>query len=119
MAYSELIGGTWEEVSVVTVTGLLGIYGLMAAMSGFLRRRLPLPERLVVALGGVLLIYPEWITNLVGAVLLALVYGWQRIRPGVPPAAAAPSADPAPSGSAEPLPAADTAEARKPTEARE
>jgi TRAP transporter 4TM/12TM fusion protein len=119
MAYSELIGGTWQEVSVVTVTGLLGIYGLMAAMSGFLRRRLPLPERLVVALGGALLIYPGWITNLVGAVLLALVYGWQRIRPGVPPAAAAPSADPAPSGSAEPLPVADTAEARKPTEARE
>jgi TRAP transporter 4TM/12TM fusion protein len=81
MAYSPLITGTLVEQLIVGGTGLIGIYGLSAGMAGWFRRRTMLFERVLLLTGGVMLIWPGWLTNAGGAVLLAAIWLLQRATP--------------------------------------
>jgi TRAP-type uncharacterized transport system fused permease subunit len=81
MAYSPLITGTLVEQLVVGGTGLVGIYGLSAGMAGWFRRRTMLFERGLLLAGGVMLIWPGWVTNAAGAVVLVAMWLLQRATP--------------------------------------
>ena len=74
-----LIDTSAWQVALVVVTSLVGIFGVAAALNGFLFRRMkPLP-RIVIAAGGLLMMDPAPLTDLVGVVLLAAVALWQYI----------------------------------------
>ena len=77
-----LIDTSAWQVALVVVTSLVGIFGVAAALNGFLFRRMkPLP-RIVIAAGGLLMMDPAPLTDLVGVVLLAAVALWQYIGAG-------------------------------------
>jgi len=70
-----LLHAPWEVTAKVIVTSLLGLTSLSAAVNGWLLRRASWPERLALALCGLLLIYPATALDLAaaggfGAVLL-------------------------------------------------
>jgi TRAP transporter 4TM/12TM fusion protein len=67
-----LIGG-WAAIALATVTATLGIVGLAVAIEGHLWRPLPWVDRAVTLAGAVLLIYPGWRTDMIGAICLAIV----------------------------------------------
>ena len=74
-----LIDTSAWQVALVVVTSLVGIFGVAAALNGFLFRGMkPLP-RIVIAAGGLLMMDPAPLTDLVGAVLLAAAVLWQYI----------------------------------------
>ena len=74
-----LIDTSAWQVALVVVTSLVGIFGVAAALNGFLFRGMkPLP-RIVIAAGGLLMMDPAPLTDLVGVVLLAAVALWQYI----------------------------------------
>jgi TRAP-type uncharacterized transport system fused permease subunit len=74
-----LIDTSAWQVALVVVTSLVGIFGVAAALNGFLFRRMkPLP-RIVIAAGGLLMMDPAPLTDLVGVVLLDAVALWQYI----------------------------------------
>ena len=66
------------EVIQMIITALLGIFSLAAALNGFLSRKIPALLRVVMAIGGVVLMYPTIFTDLIGIVILAFVYVWQK-----------------------------------------
>ena len=66
------------EVIQIIITALLGIFSLAAALNGFLSRKIPALLRVVMAIGGVVLMYPTIFTDLIGIVILAFVYVWQK-----------------------------------------
>ena len=56
---------------------MLGIFGVAAALNGFLFRRIAAPGRILLAAGGLLMMDPKPITDVIGVVLLAGVFAWQ------------------------------------------
>jgi TRAP transporter 4TM/12TM fusion protein len=85
MAYSPLITGDLADMLRVGGTGLIGIYGFAAGMSGYLRRRTRWFEQIALFGGGIALIWPGWVTNLAGAVVLVAVWLLQRATPDAAP----------------------------------
>lgn len=82
MAYSPLVTGPWQDAIPSVITGVIGIYILSAAFSGYLRRRTTIVERLLLLVGGIMLIVPEMLSNGLGVAILVLVYVLQRVLPG-------------------------------------
>ena len=78
------INTTAVQVVQIVVTSLLGIFGVAAAMNGYLFRKMHWIIRVVACAGGLLMMDPNLITDIVGIAILALVVVWQlfgnRIR---------------------------------------
>ncbi|MBR0026883.1 MAG: TRAP transporter fused permease subunit, partial [Clostridia bacterium] len=61
------------EVILICITSFVGIFGISAAMEGFFLQRMPWYQRILCLAGGLLLIYPGLVTDVIGLVLFALV----------------------------------------------
>ena len=68
-----LIDTTAAQVALVVVSSIIGIFGVAAGLNGFLFRPLGALGRVVLAAGGLLMMDPNPVTDLVGIVLLAAV----------------------------------------------
>ena len=68
-----LIDTTVGQVILICVTSLVGIFGVSAALEGYLYRPIPWYLRLVSAAGGLLLIYPGFVTDAAGMLLVGAV----------------------------------------------
>ena len=62
------------EVIWNTVVAIVGSVAFGSAMAGFMRRRLFIPERLMLAIGACLVIWPGLLTDTIGFVVIALVF---------------------------------------------
>lgn len=71
-------GHFWNTIGG-TIFGLLSVTAFAAAFANFLMIKLNLVQRLALLAAGVLMIFPGYITDIIGAVLLAGVYVWQFI----------------------------------------
>ena len=84
-----LINTTWYEVVLITVTSIIGMYGVCFGLSGFSsyeqkggRKAFGILLRIVAITGGLLLIYPGYVTDIIGVLLVGGILAWQKI--GVP-----------------------------------
>ena len=68
-----LIDTTAAEVILICVTSLVGIFGVSAALEGYLYRPIPWHLRLASAVGGLLLIYPGVVTDAAGVLMVGFV----------------------------------------------
>ncbi len=73
------IDTTAPEVILICITSLVGIFGVSAALEGFLMRHMSWWQRVLSAVGGLLLIYPGIVTDTVGLVLVGTVVAIQVI----------------------------------------
>ncbi|MBR5540024.1 MAG: DUF3394 domain-containing protein, partial [Clostridia bacterium] len=73
------IDTTVWEVVLICVTSLVGIFAVSAALEGYFLQRMKWYERIVSAVGGLLLIYPGIITDLIGVGLVACVLVFELI----------------------------------------
>lgn len=69
-----LLVGSWGQILLVCVTAFMGVFGLAYAAQNYLGGKLPLHLRIPLLVGSLILIYPGWITDLVGLGLLAMVF---------------------------------------------
>ena len=84
-----LINTTWYEVALITVTSIVGMYGVTYGLSGFSTyerhgsmKTLGIVLRIAAIVGGLLMIYPGYVTDIIGMLLVGGVLAWQKI--GVP-----------------------------------
>ena len=75
-----LVDTTPAEVIWISVTSLVGMFGLGMGLEGFLRCRLSVVERLLAAAGGLCLIYPGALTDVIGVCAVAAVILFQYLR---------------------------------------
>lgn len=75
-----LIETTWYEATWIFVTASVGMYGLAAAMQGYLVTEARWYERVVLFVSAICLVKPGIYTDIVGFIGLALVYALQRRR---------------------------------------
>ena len=86
-----LVDTTVGEVILISVTSLIGIFGVSAALEGYVFCKMPWYLRVASAVGGLMLIYPGLATDTVGLVLVGVVMFLQYManrRPGTVPAGA-------------------------------
>ena len=68
------------EVIAIVITSLVGMFALSMALEGYFRGPLQALLRIVVAAGGLMLIYPGTVTDLVGLVLVGVVIALQILK---------------------------------------
>ena len=71
------IDTTVPEVILICITSVIGIFSVSASLEGYLLTNLPWPLRILAAVGGLLLVYPGLVTDLVGLILVAVVVATQ------------------------------------------
>ena len=81
-----LINTTWYEVALITITSIIGMYGVTFGLSGFSayeshggNRTIGIFLRIISIVGGLLLIYPGVLTDVIGVVLVGGVLAWRRM----------------------------------------
>lgn len=68
------------EVILICVTSVIGIFGVSASLEGYCLCSMQWYERIVSAIGGLLLIYPGIVTDAIGLALVAAVVAVQLIK---------------------------------------
>ena len=74
----ENISGWWE-VAQICVSALLGIFAIAASLNGHLYKKVHWALRIVLAVGGLGMMIPGTLTDVVGLVLVAAVIAYQKI----------------------------------------
>ena len=67
------IDTTAGEVILICITSFVGIFSVSAALEGYILCEMPWYQRVVIAIGGLLLIYPGIATDLIGLALVGVV----------------------------------------------
>ena len=68
-AYTPFLSGNWSDAVPIFLFALVGVYGLAAAMQGWMEARLNIALRIVAAIAGLACLWPAgMIVNLIGAV---------------------------------------------------
>ena len=76
------INTTIQEVVMITITSIIGIFGVAAGLSGFVFRNMKWWERILCIVGGLTLLVPGSLTDLIGLVLVGAVcvLGYQAAK---------------------------------------
>lgn len=74
-----LINAMWYDVVLITLTALLGIFGVAAGLGGYIFRPMRWWERTLTIAGGLTLMIPGITTDIIGVVLVGLVCALQYL----------------------------------------
>ena len=74
----ENISGWWE-VAQICISALLGIFAIAASLNGFLYKKIHPVLRIVLAIGGLGMMIPGTLTDVVGLALVLAVIFYQRV----------------------------------------
>ncbi len=69
-----LIDTTVGQVILICATSLIGIFGVSAALEGYLKTHMAWYERIACCAGGLMLIFPGVTTDVIGVAMVALVF---------------------------------------------
>ena len=67
------IDTTALEVITICITSFIGIFSIAAALEGYLLHHMPAYQRIIIAAGGLMLIDPQLLTDVVGIVLVGIM----------------------------------------------
>ncbi len=70
--------GVFDVVSII-ITSFIGIYAVAAGMEGHMFTKLPWWQRILTLAGGLMLIVPELITDIVGVAIVAFIIVIQKL----------------------------------------
>jgi TRAP transporter 4TM/12TM fusion protein len=79
-SFKTLADANWGSIALVTFTAAVGILALCGAFQGWLFKKTPRYERLMLLVAGVLLVYPKTLFDAIGFVLVAMVLISQWFR---------------------------------------
>jgi TRAP transporter 4TM/12TM fusion protein len=75
-----LIDTTAVSVVQIFITSLIGVFGLSASLEGFLFVKMPAIVRVMLAVGGLMLINPTLMTDILGLLLIVGCCVWQTAQ---------------------------------------
>jgi TRAP transporter 4TM/12TM fusion protein len=79
-SFKTLAGADWGSIALVTFTAAVGILALAGSFQGWLFKRTPFWERLMLLVAGVLLVYPKTLFDVIGFGLVAVVLVLQWLQ---------------------------------------
>ena len=75
-----LIGAQWYDVLQISLTAIIGMLGIAAALEGYFTRHAHLLQRVLFLAGGLLLIEPGLMTDILGIVIILIPILWQTLE---------------------------------------
>ena len=75
-----LVDTTVAEVVMIAITSLIGMFGLGMALEGYYRGSIPWYLRILSAAGGLCLVYPGTVTDVIGIVVVGAIVVMQILR---------------------------------------
>ena len=69
----------WIQVVQISISAMLGIFGVAACLNGYMFKKIHWILRIVLLVGGLTLIIPGTVTDIVGLVLVAAAVAYQKI----------------------------------------
>ncbi len=75
----EGVSGVFEVILIV-VSALVGIFGVAASLEGYMLTKMNVLQRIMSAVGGLLLIIPGLVTDTAGIALVGTVVAWQILQ---------------------------------------
>ena len=67
----------WYDVIIISITALLGLFGIAAALNGYLYRKIPVILRIALVAGGLGMMVPGLASDLIGLAVVAAVVAFQ------------------------------------------
>lgn len=67
----------WYDVIIISITALLGLFGIAAALNGYLYRKIPVVLRIALVAGGLGMMIPGLASDLIGLAVVAAVVAFQ------------------------------------------
>ena len=68
----------WYDVIIISITALLGLFGIAAALNGYLYRKIPVILRIALVAGGLGMMIPGLASDLIGLAVVAAVVAFQH-----------------------------------------
>lgn len=75
-----LINTNAFEVTSIIITALIGMFGISAALEGYVFRKTLVIERILFGAAGLLLIFPETTTDIIGLVVITILVVFQFLQ---------------------------------------
>ena len=75
-----LVDGSFTQALFILITAFIGMLGISTGMEGFMLGRLKLYERLICIAGGITLIIPGAVTDVIGIALIAVIFIKQKLQ---------------------------------------
>jgi TRAP-type uncharacterized transport system fused permease subunit len=79
-SFKSLAGANWVSIALVTLTAAVGIVALAGGLQGWLLRKTAGPERAMLVVAGLMLVYPRAMFDYIGAGLVVAVIVMQALR---------------------------------------
>jgi TRAP transporter 4TM/12TM fusion protein len=79
-SFKNLAQADWGAVAVISVTAIIGIVALAGGLQGWLLRKTTQPERWMLIVAGLALVYPTTFSDVLGLVLVTVVVLLQKLR---------------------------------------
>ncbi|MCQ2430024.1 MAG: TRAP transporter permease [Clostridia bacterium] len=67
----------WLDLILLVLSSLLGLFSVAAALNGFLFKEIPIPLRVLLAAGGLCMMIPGWLTDVIGFAVALLIIVFQ------------------------------------------
>ncbi|MBQ3086793.1 MAG: TRAP transporter permease [Clostridia bacterium] len=74
-----LIDAHWYDIIRIALTSIIGIFALSAGMEGYMFVKCPWWQRILCLAGGLMMIIPDLLTDVIGIVIVALVIVIQKV----------------------------------------
>ena len=74
-----LVDGSLVSAIVITISAFIGMLGIATGMEGFMTTKLNIIQRIMCLLGGIFLIIPGSSTDLIGIILVIVVFAMQHM----------------------------------------
>ena len=70
------------DIAMITITAIIGIIALSSAIEGYFKTDLNPMYRIVLGVGALLMIIPEFYTDIIGVIVVAVMFGlnWMRSK---------------------------------------
>jgi TRAP transporter 4TM/12TM fusion protein len=81
-SFKTLADADWLSIGLVTLTAAIGIVALAGGLQGWLLRKTTVPERIMLIVAGLMLVYPRALFDYIGAALVVAVIVMQKLRGG-------------------------------------
>src|SRR6476620_11828678 len=81
-SFKKLAAAPWGDIAVVSVTAMIGIAALAAGVQGWLFKKTTSPERWMLIIAGLALVYPKAMLDYIGVALIVVVIVLQKLRKG-------------------------------------
>ncbi len=83
-----LVDTTATEIIVIAITSLIGMFGIGMALEGYYRGSIPWYLRILSAAGGLCLVYPGTVTDVIGIIVVGGIVAMQILKEKKTPKAA-------------------------------